>query len=276
MPSWFKKVFKGGAGKAASEEEEIRSPAEPVAEAPSQESPALGQPDTSAYERPQAREVVYAPVIMAEEEQSSYSEEVRVKARVEGDYQSCVFMVDRPLLKGASVWLPGGEWAKDVSPLAEALFAVDGVGTVLIHDFTVTLTLTRENRRSWEEVMKDVGTAIRTHLKGEDPVVTQEFLDALPPEDDIRARVGKVIEMEINPGIASHSGVVTLERVEGNSVYITMGGGCQGCAASAITLRQGIHTAFRKSVPELGAIYDETDHSAGENPYFSEIPAGMA
>ena len=276
MPSWFKKVFKGGAGKAAPEEEEIRSSDEPVARVPSQDDPALGQPDTSAYEQPKTREVVYAPVIAAEQEQSSYSEEVRVKARVDGDYQSCVFMVDRPLLKGASVWLPGTEWAKDVSPLAEALFAVDGVGTVLIHDFTVTLTLTGENRRSWEEVMKDVGTAIRTHIKSEDPVVTQAFLDALPPEEEVRERVSKVIEMEINPGIASHSGVVTLERVEGNSVYITMGGGCQGCAASAITLRQGIHTSFRKAVPELGAIYDETDHSAGENPYFSEIPAGMA
>jgi Fe-S cluster biogenesis protein NfuA len=276
MPSWFKKVFTGGAGKAVPEQEEALSSDVSIVDAPSQESPALGKPDTSDYEQPKAREVVYAPVIMSEDDQSAYSEEVRVKARVEGDYQSCVFMVDRPLLKGSSVWLPGTEWAKDVSPLAEALFAIEGVGTVLIHDFTVTLTLTQENRRSWEEIMREVGTAIRAHLKSDDPVVSQEFLDALPPEDEIRARVSKVIEMEINPGIASHSGVVTLERVDGNSVYITMGGGCQGCAASAITLRQGIHTAFRKSVPELGAIYDETDHNAGTNPYFSELPAGMA
>jgi Fe-S cluster biogenesis protein NfuA len=269
-------VFTGGAGKAAPAEEEIQTAGEPVASASPPESRAASQPGANGHSQLGARQVVYAPLIMPEEEVSAFSEDVRVKARVEEDDESCVFIVDRPLLKGTSVWLPGAHWAKDVSPLAESLFAVDGVGTVLIHDFTATLTLTRENRRSWEEVMKDVGVAIRAHLKSGAPVVSQAFLDALPPEDEIRARVSKVIELEINPGIASHSGVVTLGRVEGNSVYITMGGGCQGCAASAITLREGIHTAFRKSVPELGGIYDETDHTAGDNPYFNELPAQMA
>ena len=92
----------------------------------------------------------------------------------------------------------------------------------------------------------------------------------------IAEKVVKVIDDEINPGIASHGGFVNLERVQGNTIFITMGGGCQGCAASAITLRRGIHTAFRSAVPQIGAIYDETDHAAGTNPYFNEIPAGMA
>jgi Fe-S cluster biogenesis protein NfuA len=70
--------------------------------------------------------------------------------------------------------------------------------------------------------------------------------------------------------------MVTLERVEGNTIFLTMGGGCQGCAASSITLRQGIHTTFRRAVPQIGAIYDETDHTAGTNPYFTQLPAGMA
>ena len=82
--------------------------------------------------------------------------------------------------------------------------------------------------------------------------------------------------MEINPGIASHSGVVTLERIVGNSVFLTMGGGCQGCAASEITLRQGIHNTFRSAVPQIGGIFDVTDHAAGSNPFYSELPAGMA
>jgi Fe-S cluster biogenesis protein NfuA len=48
-----------------------------------------------------------------------------------------------------------------------------------------------------------------------------------------------------------------------------MGGGCQGCSAADLTLKQGIHTSFRKAVPMVGAIFDETDHTAGLNPYFS-------
>ena len=116
---------------------------------------------------------------------------------------------------------------------------------------------------------------IRTHLKSGAPAITDAFRAGIPPEAEVRRRIQTVLDLEINPGIASHSGVVTLERVEGNSVYLTMGGGCQGCAASSITLRQGIHTAFRRAVPEVGAIYDETDHKSGSNPYFKELPAGM-
>lgn len=90
----------------------------------------------------------------------------------------------------------------------------------------------------------------------------------IPSEEELRRQVARVIDEEINPGIAAHSGVITLEAVRGNSVYIRMGGGCQGCAASEITLRQGIDALVREKVPEVGAIIDVTDHAAGRSPYF--------
>ena len=46
-------------------------------------------------------------------------------------------------------------------------------------------------------------------------------------------------------------------------MYIKMGGGCQGCSVADVTLKQGIHGAFREAIAGIGAIYDETDHSAG-------------
>ena len=59
------------------------------------------------------------------------------------------------------------------------------------------------------------------------------------------------------------------------SLIIQMMGGCQGCAASDVTLRQGIYEAFRSAVPQIGAILDNTDHSAGKNPFYTQMPAGM-
>ena len=38
--------------------------------------------------------------------------------------------------------------------------------------------------------------------------------------------------------------------------------------AADVTLKEGIHRSFRDAVPGVGAIYDDTDHAAGENPYF--------
>lgn len=279
MPTWFKKVFSGDTAKATSPGVPIPS-SEPVAVTPPTiDEPALGQPDTSAYEEPTApkvRTVVHAPILMAQEEQSHRSEEIAIKARVEKDRMTCVFMVDRPVLKGLSAWFPEANLTHETSPLAAQLFEVEGLATVMLHDMTVTVGMSQLCDRPWSELAEAIGAVIRAYLKTEADPITASFRDNIPPEDEIRLKLQACVDLEINPGIASHSGVVTLERIVGNSVFLTMGGGCQGCAASEITLRQGIHTTFRSAVPQIGGIFDETDHSAGSNPFYSELPAGMA
>ena len=274
MPSWFKKAFSNDAAKPpprpemASAAVSFQMPERPVAVAPE-----LPEDDGS---RPQVRKLINAPVIVPEEDQSSWSEEIRIKARVDQDGSACMFMVDRPVLEGLSAWFPEKVWAKDVCPLAERLFEVKGVGSVMLHDTTVTVTHAKGSLSDWEDLAKEIGAAIREHLKTETPVIIDEFREGIPPEDEIRQKLQACLDIEINPGIAAHSGVITLERINGNTVYITMGGGCQGCAASTITLRHGIHTVFRRAVPQIGAICDETDHASGTNPYFKELPASMA
>jgi Fe/S biogenesis protein NfuA len=83
-------------------------------------------------------------------------------------------------------------------------------------------------------------------------------------------KVRQLLEQSINPALASHGGYAVLEHVEnGDTAHITMGGGCQGCAVSAITLREGIEAAIKEAVPEITTVVDATDHLAGENPYFT-------
>jgi Fe/S biogenesis protein NfuA len=61
---------------------------------------------------------------------------------------------------------------------------------------------------------------------------------------------------------------VELADIEDNTLYLRMSGGCQGCAASAATLRQGIERMVREAVPEIQEIVDVTDHASGVNPYY--------
>jgi Fe-S cluster biogenesis protein NfuA len=228
-------------------------------------------------DRPKIRKIVHAPVVVeADASAPAQGNGVRIKAQVDRDGSTCKFMMNRSVFPGYSAWFPGTEWTKDASPLAEKLFAVEGVGSVLLHDTTLTLGRAEGNARGWKDIATEAGKVIREQIESGEPSVTDALQEGMPDEAEVREKIQKVIDLEINPGIASHSGVVSLERVEGNTVYITMGGGCQGCAASTITLRHGIHTAFRKAMPAVGAIYDETDHAAGINPYFTELPAGMS
>ncbi len=87
-------------------------------------------------------------------------------------------------------------------------------------------------------------------------------------EGPLAERVKSVLDAEINPAIASHGGTITLVGVEDTEIYLEMGGGCQGCAMSRMTLRQGVERMVRQAVPEVTVIHDVTDHSSGENPFF--------
>lgn len=86
---------------------------------------------------------------------------------------------------------------------------------------------------------------------------------------DLADKVKAVLDQAINPMLASHGGDAQLVGVDGDKVIITMGGGCQGCAASAATLRDGITTMLTDALPEISEVIDATDHTAGENPFYS-------
>jgi Fe/S biogenesis protein NfuA len=82
-------------------------------------------------------------------------------------------------------------------------------------------------------------------------------------------KVRQLLDGQINPALAMHGGFSALERVEGEVVYVTMGGGCQGCAVSAMTLREGIARSIKEAIPEVTEVIDTTDHEMGENPYYT-------
>jgi Fe/S biogenesis protein NfuA len=84
----------------------------------------------------------------------------------------------------------------------------------------------------------------------------------------VAEQVEQLLREQINPALAAHGGFAELKGVEGDKVYVTMGGGCQGCAVSAMTLRDGIARSITEAIPEVAEVIDTTDHDAGENPFY--------
>lgn len=93
-------------------------------------------------------------------------------------------------------------------------------------------------------------------------------LGSEPLEGPLVERVQRVLEERINPGVAMHGGRVSLVDVRDGVVYLSMGGGCQGCGMASVTLTQGIKEILLEAIPEITAVEDITDHAAGENPYY--------
>jgi Fe/S biogenesis protein NfuA len=102
------------------------------------------------------------------------------------------------------------------------------------------------------------------------PGVPAQIL-ALGLEGPIAQLATSVLDQHVNPSIAAHGGradLVALDE-EKKVAYITMSGGCQGCAMSRMTLTQGIETTLREAIPELTGVIDVTDHDSGVNPFYA-------
>jgi Fe-S cluster biogenesis protein NfuA len=72
---------------------------------------------------------------------------------------------------------------------------------------------------------------------------------------DVLDRIEQSLD-SLRPYIASHRGnveVIDFDDQEG-VLTLRMGGSCRGCAASTVTLRQGIEVRLRQTVPEVRRI----------------------
>lgn len=215
---------------------------------------------------PQERMTINLPIIK-ESADTQQSDEILIKAQPSVGNDQCVFMVNRTLMEGFSWYFSSFESAAE-SPLAEALFSLDEVETALVLESTLTITRRDKTIVDWKPLAKEIGAVVRGVLEEGGSLISDKIMADLPSEESIRDGIQESINTEVNPGVAGHGGHITLQSVKGNTITIQMGGGCQGCSAADLTLKQGIHTSFRKAVPKVGAILDETDHSAGVNPYF--------
>jgi len=183
--------------------------------------------------------------------------------------ETCRFVISQPVYPGNSAYFSDAKAAKG-SPLPERIFAVEGVTSVLVADNRITVT--KLGNDDWREIGMQIGAAIRDHIKSGDGAVSAELAASEANTETIRDKISALITDEINPAVASHGGFVSLIDVRGNTVYLELGGGCQGCGMAHITLKQGIERAIRERIPEVGEILDTTDHAAGMNPYYA---AGM-
>ncbi|GAB1257183.1 Fe-S biogenesis protein NfuA [Aurantivibrio plasticivorans] len=89
--------------------------------------------------------------------------------------------------------------------------------------------------------------------------------DDSPVED----KINYVLYNDINPGLAAHGGQVSLvEYTEDGFAVLEFGGGCQGCSAIDVTLKDGVQRTLTEKVPEVAGVRDVTDHTVKTNAYY--------
>ena len=199
-------------------------------------------------------------------------DKVKIRGQPTTSAQVCKFVVGgRPIIKlGDAAYFRKGMEGNSILP--RELFKLGYLTKIGIEGDTLVLTSDMKDI-SWPEKGAGIGKVIRGWLASGAPPIVIEAIEE--QNDEVFLEVAKLIETHVNPSIASHGGIVTLKRVVGDKAYVIMGGGCQGCAASSVTLKKGVESMIKAKVDEINEIVDITNHDAGVNPYYKKGSAAM-
>jgi Fe/S biogenesis protein NfuA len=109
------------------------------------------------------------------------------------------------------------------------------------------------------------GLVIRNPNRPAPPVI-----EGLTTDDELSAEIEALVAGEVNPALAAHGGFVTYVGHDGEgTAYMSMGGGCHGCSMSRVTMLDGVQTMLHDAIPAIERVKDLTDHTTGQNPYYS-------
>ena len=167
------------------------------------------------------------------------------------------FLPGRDVLGAGSRDYPDAAAAAD-SPLAQAVFAVDGVERVYLGgDF---LTVTKSEAIEWPHLKPHVLAVIMDHYTANRPVVEGAGDEAGEADiayegeaADIVKEIKEIIEARVRPAVARDGGDITFHSWDHarGVVKLNMRGSCAGCPSSTLTLKQGIENMLRHYVPEV-------------------------
>jgi Fe/S biogenesis protein NfuA len=177
---------------------------------------------------------------------------------------------DRLGLRLEIISAPGEDFRYDLSfdVVTTAAFT-DEVRTVTVDDVSLKIIVPGKDLDLLEGSTLDhtesQGLVIRNPNRPKAPSV-----EGLVSDDALSAEIEALVAGEVNPSLAAHGGFVTYvgHDTEGTA-YLTMGGGCHGCSMSKMTMLEGVQTMIVEQIPVIQRVKDLTDHTSGENPFYS-------
>ena len=138
------------------------------------------------------------------------------------------------------------------SPLAQSLFATEGViGVFLGADF---ITVTKSGDKEWDVMKPLVLGAIMEHFQSGRPVIEADAAEttvADGDDDEVVVQIRELIDTRVRPAVAQDGGDIVYKGFEDGIVYLHMQGACAGCPSSTATLKHGIENMLRYYVPEV-------------------------
>ncbi|KAL6989387.1 NifU-like protein 4, mitochondrial [Sarracenia purpurea var. burkii] len=177
---------------------------------------------------------------------------------------SLMFYPGKPLMEVGSADFPNARSAMN-SPLAKALYGIDGITRVFFgSDF---ITVTKSDDASWDILKPEIFAAIMDFYTSGKPLFldssTAASADTAIHEDDSEtvAMIKELLETRIRPAVQDDGGDIEYRGFDPDSgiVKLRMQGACSGCPSSSVTLKSGIENMLMHYVPEVKSVEQELD-----------------
>lgn len=168
--------------------------------------------------------------------------------------QTLKFLPGRDVLPGQPKDFRDEDAAKG-SPLASALFAIDGVIGVFFGSDFIAVT---KDESDWAHLKPAILGSIMEHFMSNQPLFSdgetvpqnnqiEEFFE---DEDKEMVEVIKeLLDTRVRPAVAMDGGDIIFKGFKQGTVYLHMQGACSGCPSSTATLKNGIENLLRHFVP---------------------------
>lgn len=144
------------------------------------------------------------------------------------------------------------------SPLAEALFGLEGVARVFLgSDF---VTVTKAETADWQALRPVVLGTIMEHAMAGRPVMlgqdggSEDIEDTDPADAEVVAQIKELLDTRVRPAVAGDGGDIVFRGFRDGIVKLHMQGACSGCPSSRATLKHGVENMLRHYVPEVVAV----------------------
>ncbi|MFD3190953.1 NifU family protein [Sedimentitalea sp. HM32M-2] len=164
------------------------------------------------------------------------------------------FLPGQTVLEAGTADFPTADAAQK-SPLAQRIFAVQGVSGVFFgNDF---VTVTKSDDVEWDHLKPAILGAVMEHYQSGQPVIDSGQQSASghaehSGEDaEIVNQIKELLDSRVRPAVAQDGGDITFHGFERGVVYLHMQGACAGCPSSTLTLKMGIENLLRHYIPEV-------------------------
>lgn len=144
-----------------------------------------------------------------------------------------------------------------VSPLAEALFRLEGVAGVFYGSDYVSVTR-RADGPDWAQMKAPILAAIMDHFVSGVPLMRDGAADAAAADEDseIVAEIKQLLDSRVRPAVAQDGGDILFDAFNEETGVLTlrMRGACAGCPSSSATLKAGVEQMMKHYVPEVTSV----------------------